>query len=174
MSIPKIPIKGYGGSWSIVVLILFHAYFNRPVAPWMPTEAELFVASGKAIFRHLPGTKSSISQEYLEVNGLRLSCNFTSMGARGGCSFAEDYLASNRPASATYFWMATRWGFRERMLHSLTQDRHLLISPRKTFEIRMLNYTNGWKLYYQVLFGGLILTVVLCFIERLNIKRNLA
>lgn len=174
MNIPKLRIKGYGGTWSIVVLILLHAYFGRPVEPWMPTEAELIVVNGKAIFRHLPGTKSSISQNYLEVNGLRLSCNFTSLGARGGCNFASDLLDTNHPASATYFWMVTRWGFRERMLHSLAQGGHLIISPQKTFEERIWNYSIGWEFYYQMLLGGSILTVVLCFIERLNIKRNSA
>lgn len=168
----KIPIKGYGGTWSIVVLILIHVYAGRPVEQRMPTEPELVTVSGKAIFRHLSGSKSSISQNYLEIEGLRLSCDFSSLGARGGCSYASDLININHPVSATYFWMSTRWGFSERMLHSLTQNNQLVISPQRTFEDRLWNYKIGRDVYYQLLIAGVLLAAVLWFIERLNAKRN--
>lgn len=173
MRIPRIPTKGYGGTWTIVMLILIYAYAGRPVEQWMPAESELVALSGKAIFRHLPGTKSSISQNYLEVEGLRLSCDFSSLGARGGCSYASGLIDPNHSVHATYFWMPTRWGFSERMLHSLTQNNQLVISPQRTFEDRILNYKIGWDVYYQLLTAGALLAAILWFIERLNAKRKI-
>jgi hypothetical protein len=156
----------------MVTMFLFHAYFGRPVEPWMPNESELIVITGMANYEYANSTKSSVGGNYLRVNGQVLHCQFGYFGASGGCNFPGVWWDKNKPVSATYFYMRTRLGLRTQMLHSLMQNGQQVILPQRTLEGRILNFKSRGEVYYQIFIFNFFMLVFAWFADRQVAKDN--
>ncbi|MBC2732438.1 hypothetical protein [Thiobacillus sp.] len=169
---PNIRVKGYGGTWGIVLLIIIYAYIGRPIEPGMPVVSELHEVVGQPVYRQSLATKSAVGLDYFAVNGLRLDCNFGLMGGSGGCGFFNQVIDLKKPVHATYFWMPTRLGYDYRMLHALEQEGRLIVSPQQTYAVYARLYKASWKTYYQLLLFGFIVIIIMWLIERSNARNK--
>lgn len=173
LKLNRLFVKGYAATWMVAVLTTLYAYVGWPVKPRMPVITELHAVIGKPLYRHSLATKSAIGVDYFMVNDIRLNCSFGHLGGLGGCGSFIDSIDRKKNVRATYFWMRTRLWFGDRMLHTLEQEERLIVSPQQSYTERMRNYRSWWKSYRQLLFFGVVVTIVLWFIEKLNVKRRL-
>lgn len=167
-----IRFKGYRATRFMLAVILIHAYFGKPVVPWLPTESELSEMTGIADFMYANPTKSAVGGYYLKVNGKTLNCDVGYYAASGGCNFPGVWWDKNKPVHATFFWMSTRWGFSDRMLHSLAQNGQQVIPPQRTIDHRIQNYETRLEAYYELFAFNVFLLVLSWLIEWRYAKHN--
>lgn len=166
----KVFSKEYSGTRWMLIFTIAQYFLIAPVQPWIPDKSELHELVGMPKFQHY--LTSSESGIHFKVDGVLLHCSFSGTGGLNGCDHYEDLILKGKPVRATYFWMtANRWTT-AKVLNSVEQDEHMVVSAADTYRRRLISFNAGKEttLFLNLLFSSIV--ILLWFLERSKSKRN--
>lgn len=149
----------------LLAVVLIGMNLVPHITPPKPSDSELLHISGKPeIVRSGGITQTRI---YFKVAGVTLHCAYNTFSGGNGCIGFKDRIDMKKDVQATYFMMSLADGTRDKMLNTLDQNGHRLITSNETYDIRLLSYQANktsrlvWSLLIILLLMLLILRVKL-------------